>query len=295
MPSANATSSVSITISLREPTGVPSSSSQRSRSSSSDFLNSPSRALEAPTDYSSESDGGLFSLLDDESDGGLFSLLDDESDGGLSSLLDDESDGDLFGLMEDDSDSEWSLFDNGQSAGDASEDGGVESGKKPVVIISHGIASTGLNMMSLARQFEDAGYHVETPTDMLNPFDGSGAVDAYNRLEAQNNPELDLNNVVLVGHSAGGAAAQQASTELGDNVAGVITIDGAPAMSTNREVPHTNFSHLFDPLGMVVGFENFSVPSELRSNEVLFGGHMMAMTGLDGRNYVDAADEMLGR
>jgi pimeloyl-ACP methyl ester carboxylesterase len=253
MPTTDPASDLNFNSLLSEPTGGSTSTSPNSSSNSSEVPNSPSRALEAPTDYSSESDGGLFSWMDD------------------------------------DSDSDWSLFDDGQSAG------GVESGKKPVVIISHGIGTTGMNMSALARQFEDAGYHVETPTDTLTPFDGSGAVDAYNRLEAQNNPELDLNNVVLVGHSAGGAAAQQASDELGDNVAGVITIDGAPSMSTNREVPHANFSHLLDPLGMVVGFENYGVPTQLRSNEMLFGGHTMAMTGMDGRNYVDAADEMLGR
>jgi pimeloyl-ACP methyl ester carboxylesterase len=189
--------------------------------------------------------------------------------------------GDMFGGLDD-------------ASGQSSEASSVESGKKPVVIIAHGIGANGMTTAALARQFEEAGYHVETPTSMT-PFDGSSTVDTYNRLEAQNNPELDLDNVVLVGHSAGGAGVQQASTELGDNVAGVITIDGAPSMSTNTEVPHANFSHSGDLLGPMVGNPNPAVSPELQSDETLPGDHMTAMTGTDADNYVEAADQMLGR
>jgi pimeloyl-ACP methyl ester carboxylesterase len=182
----------------------------------------------------------------------------------------------------------------GESAGAASEGGGAESGKKPVVIIAHGMGANGTSMNALARQFEAAGYHVETPTDTASPFDGSGVVDAYNKLEAENNPNLDLDNVVLVGHSAGGAAVQQASTQLGDNVAGVITIDGAASMGgTNSSVPHANFSHSGDMLGPMVGNPSPTAPNQ--SDETLSGGHTTAMSGSDAQSYIDAADEMLGR
>jgi hypothetical protein len=184
----------------------------------------------------------------------------------------------------------------GESAGAASEGSGVESGKKPVVILSHGMGASGGSYAGLARQFEQAGYHVETPTDTMSPFDGSGAVDAYRKLEAQNNPNLDLENVILVGHSAGGSAAQLASAELGDNVAGVIAIDGAQPMGqTNTDVPHAFFRHSGDMLGAVVGSPNPSVPGGNRTQETLPGTHMTAIGGSDAENYIEAANQMLGR
>jgi pimeloyl-ACP methyl ester carboxylesterase len=214
-----------------------------------------------------------------------------EMGGGMGDML-----GGLGGGSEQASEGGGTPGGSGGASEQASEGGGAESGKKPVVIISHGMGASGGSMSAMAQQFEAAGYHVETPTDTGSPFDGSGAVDAYNRLEAQGNPELDLNNVVLVGHSAGGSAAQQASQELGDNVAGVITIDGAQSMGgTNTNVPHANFSHSGDMFGPMVGNPNPSVPANLQSDQELPGSHMTAMTGSDADNYVNAANRMVGR
>jgi pimeloyl-ACP methyl ester carboxylesterase len=292
MPTAKASSNISVDITVEEQAGGSMATSRNSSSRWSKRQSSPSNPSDAPTTYLSETgkkkggDSILRDLLGD-----IVSFFGDLFSGFGSG---ETGDGILSWIGSGGADS--SSSDTAQFAGDASGSGSVEPGKKPVVIISHGMGANGMSMSALARQFEEAGYHVETPTDLLSPFDGSGAVDAYNRLAAQNNPELDLDNVILVGHSAGGAAAQRASRQLGDKVAGVITIDSAPSLGgTNTDVPHANFRHSGDILRPLVGNPNPTVSADLLSDETSSGGHLMAMTGLDAEIYIEAADQMLGR
>lgn len=161
--------------------------------------------------------------------------------------------------------------------------------EKPVVIIAHGMMAFGSLYRFLRLRFEYAGYEVYTPSS-AQPFRPDHIIEV-----AESLPDKKF---ILVGHSAGGAAVQRAAYHLGDQVIGVISIDGAPVLLTNPRLPHAFFRHEDDGFGNIVGNQNLIVPSENLINGgvvTLRGGHLVAPTGIDATHYISAAKEIENR
>ena len=166
----------------------------------------------------------------------------------------------------------------------------LEQGERPAIIIAHGMGASGGVYGGLANAFSQEGYD-----PVLTPSNGS-AFDPSHVIQAAG--EVGDRPMILVGHSAGGRAVQAAAAQLDDRVIGVISIDGAPANTTNPNVPHAFFRHESDGFGSVVGNANPQVPQEnIIGGDVqtLPGGHLVAPFGNDAEHYIEAAREMEAR
>ncbi len=162
-----------------------------------------------------------------------------------------------------------------------------DSEDRPVIIIAHGMLANGRIYRPLAERFRDAGYEVLTPSSSRSAFTATHIIRAANSVQNQ--------EVILVGHSAGGAASQRAAAQLGDKVIGVISIDGAPVLTSNPNIPHAFFAHEEDGFGSLVGNLNPRVPEEniLYGGVVtLPGGHLIAPFGTDAHHYIEAAEKI---
>ena len=166
----------------------------------------------------------------------------------------------------------------------------LAQGERPAIIIAHGMGASGGVYGGLANAFRQEGYDpVLTPSNS-SAFDPSHVIQAAG--------EVGDRPMILVGHSAGGRAVQAAAAQLDDRVIGVISIDGAPANTTNPNVPHAFFRHASDGFGPVVGNANPQVPQEnIIGGDVqtLPGGHLVAPFGNDAEHYIAAAREMEAR
>lgn len=163
----------------------------------------------------------------------------------------------------------------------------LDSRDRPVIIIAHGMLANGRIYRPLAERFRSAGYDVLTPSSSRSAFTATHIIRAAN--------STGNRKVILIGHSAGGAASQRAAAQLGDKVIGVISIDGAPVVTTNPNIPHAFFAHEEDGFGALVGNLNPRVPQEniLYGGVVtLPGGHLIAPFGSDAHHYIEAAEKI---